>query len=80
MYRINNSLNKYLPALESGVVVYLKCLDALPRIKLDVIVDFAGIGTTTVDAVTAIKPGGRIVLVRLAAKEITLNIYELVAR
>jgi propanol-preferring alcohol dehydrogenase len=80
VYGIDVSLNKYLPALEFGALVCVKSLDKLPGIKFDAIVDFAGTGTTTAAAVTAVKPGGRIVLVGLAAKETTLNTYELVAR
>jgi propanol-preferring alcohol dehydrogenase len=43
-------------------------------------VDFAGTGTTTAAAVNSLQTGGRLVLVGLAAKESTINTYELVAR
>lgn len=42
--------------------------------------NFSGTGTTTAAAVNALRPGGRIVLVGLAAKEATLITYELVSR
>ncbi len=80
VYGIDISPNKYLAALESGASVCAKSLDKLSGVSFDAIVDFAGTGTTTAAAVTALKPGGRIVLVGLAAKETTLNTYELVAR
>lgn len=80
VYGIDISLNKYLPALESGALVCVKGLDKLPGIKFDAVVDFAGTGTTTAAAVTAVKPGGRIVLAGLAARETTMNTYELIAR
>lgn len=49
-------------------------------LRFDTIVDFAGTGTTTAAAVNAMKPGGRIVLVGLSAKEVSLNTYDLVSR
>lgn len=46
----------------------------------DVIVDFAGFGTTTADAVTAVRPGGRVVLVGMGALAATLNTKDLITR
>lgn len=40
---------------------------------LDVIIDFAGYGTTTASAIDAIKPGGRVVQVGLATEMATIS-------
>ncbi|KAL2838985.1 chaperonin 10-like protein [Aspergillus pseudoustus] len=80
VYGIDISAKKYVAALEAGASVCAKTLDKLSGVHFDVIVDFAGAGTTTAAAVKALQPGGRLVLVGLAAKEATLNTYELVSR
>ena len=41
--------------------------------QLDVIVDFAGAGKTTSDALLAVKPGGRVVVVGMTKLETTVN-------
>jgi propanol-preferring alcohol dehydrogenase len=47
---------------------------------LDVIVDYAGFGTTTAGAILAVKPGGRVVQVGLGVAEATLPVLQLVLR
>jgi propanol-preferring alcohol dehydrogenase len=47
---------------------------------LDVIVDFAGFGTTTAGAILAVKPGGRVVQVGLGVAEGTLPLLQLVLK
>lgn len=47
---------------------------------LDVIIDFAGFGTTTSGAIRAVKTRGRVVLVGLGRSEWTLNSIDLVSR
>ncbi|AXG81461.1 zinc-binding dehydrogenase [Streptomyces paludis] len=44
---------------------------------LDVIIDFAGFGTTTVSAVDAVKHGGRIVQIGLARESATLSMQKI---
>jgi propanol-preferring alcohol dehydrogenase len=44
---------------------------------LDVIVDFAGFGTTTAQAVQAVKQGGRIVQIGLAREEATISMQQI---
>lgn len=80
VYGVDINPNKYLPALESGAVICAKSLDKMSGVRFDTIVDFAGTGTTTAAAVNAMKPGGRIVLVGLSAKKVSLNTYDLVSR
>jgi propanol-preferring alcohol dehydrogenase len=80
VYGIDISVKKYVAALQSGASKCAKSLDKLAGVHFDAIVDFVGTGTTTAAAVNALQPGGRLVLVGLAAKESTINTYELVAR
>lgn len=44
---------------------------------LDVIIDFAGFGTTTAQAVEAIKHGGTIVQIGLAREEATISMQQI---
>lgn len=52
----------------------------LEGLDLDVIVDFAGFGTTTSGAITAVKPRGRVVLVGLGRSEVTFTSIDLVGK
>ena len=52
--------------------MYTNILEAAKH-DLDVIVDFAGAGTTTADAIEAIGNMGRVVLVGMAKLETTIN-------
>lgn len=47
---------------------------------IDAVVDFAGVGTTTADAITAVKPGGRVVVVGLGAPEATIPTGSLITK
>lgn len=47
---------------------------------LDVVIDFAGFGTTTSGAIRAVKTRGRVVLVGLGRSEWTINSIDLVSR
>ncbi len=48
--------------------------------QLDVIVDFAGAGITTKEALEVVKPGGKVVLVGMHTPEITINGTDLILR
>lgn len=48
--------------------------------QIDAVLDFAGMGTTTADAVAAVKPGGRVVVVGLGAPEATIPTHLLVTK
>lgn len=52
--------------------VFTSAMDFAP-LGLDVIVDFAGFGTTTADAIAAIGPNGRVVQVGMGVLESTIN-------
>ncbi len=61
--------------LERGVSkVVTNVLDLAP-FELDLIVDFAGFGTTTAGAIQVIRQGGRIVQVGVGQQESTINTY-----
>ncbi|MET0991639.1 MAG: zinc-binding dehydrogenase [Lacisediminihabitans sp.] len=47
---------------------------------LDVIIDYAGFGTTTAAAILAVKPGGRVVQVGLGVAEATIPLLQLVLK
>lgn len=49
-----------------------------PEVTFDVIVDFAGFGTTTADAVDVIRRDGRVVLVGMGRLEATINTKSLI--
>ncbi len=44
------------------------------------IVDFAGFGSTTANAITAVRPGGRVIQVGLGRNEATISTAELVVK
>lgn len=60
-------------AMEIGAV---KTADNITEFKdenLDVIIDFAGAGVTTAEAIETVKPGGKVVIVGMAKLESTIN-------
>lgn len=67
-------------AKEFGVKEVFADVSDLQGLDLDVIVDFAGFGTTTTGAIRAVKTRGRVVLVGLGKSEWTLNSIDLVSR
>lgn len=66
-------------ALEQGAT---RCFTNLGEIseEIDVILDFAGTGTSTAQAVDAVKPGGRVVLVGLGAPASEIATHQLVTK
>lgn len=69
------------PAIrEIGVTDVAPSITAFAGQELDAIVDFAGVGITTAEACTTVRPGGRVVQVGLARPEATINIADLVVR
>jgi len=49
-------------------------------LELDVIIDFAGFGTTTADAILAVGPRGRVVQVGMGALEATIDTGQLILK
>ncbi|KAH6959617.1 chaperonin 10-like protein [Ilyonectria sp. MPI-CAGE-AT-0026] len=72
-------LGGYLPGAQAGILASVKSFDGFPGVRFDAVVDCVGTGSTTAAAVKAVKSGGKVVLVGLSAKEVTLNTHEFVA-
>ena len=63
-----------------GVASVVASADELRGRDLDVVIDFAGFGTTTAAAVGAIRVGGTIVMVGLGSVSTTLNTADVIHR
>ncbi|WP_405219151.1 zinc-binding dehydrogenase [Agrococcus sp. Ld7] len=72
--------SSWATAREQGVTEVFKDASELEGLDLDVVVDFAGFGTTTAGAIKAVKPGGRVSQVGLGKTEFSFNSYELISR
>ncbi|EXM15782.1 Polyketide synthase, enoylreductase domain [Fusarium oxysporum f. sp. vasinfectum] len=79
VYGIERDTRKYVAAAQAGVYACAKGFDGFPGVRFDVVIDFAGAGSTTAAAAKAVKPGGKVVLVGLSKKQATLDTYEFVA-
>jgi propanol-preferring alcohol dehydrogenase len=66
--------------MDNGLTEVFSDVEELAGMDLDVIVDFAGFGTTTAGAIRAVKPGGLVVLVGLGKTEWTMHSMDLVVR
>jgi propanol-preferring alcohol dehydrogenase len=66
------------PAKERGVLATVAGVRDLATFNLDMIVDCAGFGTTTAHAITAVRPGGRVIQVGLGRSEATISTAALV--
>ncbi|MCX2929381.1 zinc-binding dehydrogenase [Mycobacterium sp. CVI_P3] len=65
-------------AKERGVVEVVSDVHALAPHQLDMIIDFAGVGSTTAGAISAVRMGGRVIQVGLGRNEATIPTAELV--
>ncbi len=65
-------------ARRRGVIDVVDDVRDLARLRLDMILDFAGFGSTTAGAISAVKVGGRVVQVGLGVNEATIPTAELV--
>lgn len=63
-----------------GVLETVADASDLAKFDLDMIVDFAGFGTTTAQAIGAVRPGGRVIQVGLGRNEATISTAELVLK
>ena len=67
-------------ALELGASkVYDSILD-MKDAECDVIIDFAGFGQTTADAIEAVRPQGTVVIVGMGKLESTINTYSMITK
>ncbi|RVX67841.1 hypothetical protein B0A52_07769 [Exophiala mesophila] len=80
VYGIDLDEQKFAVAIENGVVACHKSLSSLQGVTLDVVIDFAGVGSTTSDAIAAVKPTGRVVLVGLGTTKFEIDSNSLVLR
>ena len=67
-------------ATQLGVTDIVDDVRDLAPLQLDMIVDFAGFGTTTAGAISAVRPEGRVIQVGLGLNESTIPTAELVVK
>jgi alcohol dehydrogenase, propanol-preferring len=67
-------------ARAQGVIEVVEDVAQLAPYDLDLIVDFAGFGTTTAGAIGAVRPGGLVVQVGLGRAEATISTMTLIGR
>jgi len=67
-------------ALDRGVKAVVEDVTQLAQYNLDLIVDFAGFGTTTAGAIQAIRPGGTVSQLGMGKTEATIPIATLSAK
>jgi propanol-preferring alcohol dehydrogenase len=65
-------------AKEAGAVKVANSIKEFKADELDVIVDFAGFGTTTADAIETVRFNGRVVQVGMGKLESTIDTYALI--
>lgn len=63
-----------------GVIEVVEDVRELAPYQLDLIVDFAGFGTTTAGAISVVRPGGKVVQVGLGVIEATISTAELTTK
>ncbi|KAJ4213770.1 hypothetical protein FSOLCH5_009308 [Fusarium solani] len=80
MYGFDIDKDKFEEAKRLGASGCFESLDLASDVALDAIVDFAGTGHTTQNALRAVKEGGKVVLVGLAAKTAVVPTELLVLR
>ena len=67
-------------ARDAGVTDVRKDIKDFADVGLDVIVDFAGFGVTTADAIETVRAGGRVVQVGMGRLEATINTRTLITK
>jgi propanol-preferring alcohol dehydrogenase len=67
-------------AKQRGVIDIVEDVSELARLQLDIIVDFAGFGTTTAGAIRAVRERGRVIQVGLGLNEATIPTPDLVLK
>lgn len=80
MYGFDIDQDKFEEATRLGASGCFESLDLASGVVLDAIVDFAGTGNTTQNALKSVKEGGKVVLVGLAAKTVEVPTELLVLR
>lgn len=80
VYGVDINTDKFEQAKSFGAIDCSSNLDAFSDVVFDIIIDFAGVGSTTAAAMSAVKLGGRVVAVGLGASSITIPSASLVTR
>lgn len=79
-YGIDINESKFSQAANLGALECATSLDAFSDKELDLIIDFAGTQETVQNAISAVRPGGTVVLVGLASSTICITTTSLVTR
>ncbi|KAJ5488134.1 Polyketide synthase enoylreductase [Penicillium expansum] len=80
VYGVDISSSKFGPARRAGAIECATSLHHFSDKSFDIIVDFAGAQRTVEDAISAVKIGGTVVLVGLAAATIQFTTSDLVTK
>lgn len=80
VYGIDIDESKFKVASKQGAKECFTSLAQVSNVKFDAIMDFAGVGTTTAEAVKAVKAGGRVVLIGMGAPTMELSTLAIVTR
>ncbi|MFG3280666.1 zinc-binding dehydrogenase [Streptomyces sp. NPDC048111] len=80
VYGVDVNPDTFGPAVEAGAADCFEDVHQLAPQRPDVVVDFAGLPETVAAAVAVVRPGGRVVLVGLAAPVAPIPISSLVLR
>ena len=78
VYGVDVNAGTFDIAQDMGAVDCFLDIEQLKAIKPDIVIDFAGTGTTTAAAVEAVRPGGRVVVIGLEAGVAEINISHIV--
>lgn len=78
VYGFDIDAKKFPAALESGVKECHASLTSIPDIKFDTILDFVGLSKTIQEALISIRFRGRIILVGIGEKDITVPLFGII--
>lgn len=79
VYGVDINTAVFDTAREQGAAECFANIGEVPT-PIDAVLDFAGMGTTTAEAIAAVKPGGRVVVVGLGAPEANIPTHLLVTK
>jgi len=80
VYGIDNNSRTFDAAREAGAVECFTDVAAVRDMRPDAIIDFAGTGSTTEQALAAVRSGGRVVVVGMAATTASVDTHHLILR
>jgi alcohol dehydrogenase, propanol-preferring len=80
VYASTRNQEVWSSAKELGVTEVVSTVPELEQFELDTIIDFAGVGTTTGDAVAAVAQDGKVVVVGLGAIDATISTMHLITK